>query len=294
MTGLISPDSSSNRTLKTRYGDVRSVVQEAQRSALDSGTPKKRVREIRKGAFLAAEAMQERLAIDDLTKLKRRNFFKEQVEKVSAITERDSGMVVDFALMDLDDFGQFNKRYGDLAGDSVLRMTGTTILDAIRDTDIAGRWGGEELAIAFIRNKDQSEENQGTGPERIRQAIHAMEIPVMGGKITEHTSASVGTTKKEKDEDFEQMFERASVAVRLAKLFGKNRVVEATKMENGNLRIIDKSNGDSYVYNSEIVEEGENKELKEYLLDEQEQVKFRIARDDQGKKYMRIHEVLDA
>jgi diguanylate cyclase (GGDEF)-like protein len=51
------------------------------------------------------------------------------------------------ALVDVDDFKKFNDRYGHQAGDEALSMLGEAIRKAIRATDLAARYGGDEIVI---------------------------------------------------------------------------------------------------------------------------------------------------
>jgi GGDEF domain-containing protein len=51
------------------------------------------------------------------------------------------------ALLDLDDFKRVNDRHGHAAGDRLLRATAQRIQAALRSTDLAARWGGEEFAV---------------------------------------------------------------------------------------------------------------------------------------------------
>ncbi|RMF11739.1 MAG: GGDEF domain-containing protein, partial [Candidatus Dadabacteria bacterium] len=50
-------------------------------------------------------------------------------------------------LIDLDGFKQVNDRYGHLAGDAVLRGVAAELRNHLRDSDITGRWGGDEFLV---------------------------------------------------------------------------------------------------------------------------------------------------
>lgn len=52
-------------------------------------------------------------------------------------------------LLDIDDFKHINDNYGHLAGDEVLRVVAQSIAHNKRDTDIAGRYGGEEFLLVL-------------------------------------------------------------------------------------------------------------------------------------------------
>src|SRR5258708_39161453 len=50
-------------------------------------------------------------------------------------------------MLDLDHFKGVNDKYGDPAGDEVLKLIGKTIDTNVRETDLAARIGGEEFAV---------------------------------------------------------------------------------------------------------------------------------------------------
>jgi diguanylate cyclase len=51
------------------------------------------------------------------------------------------------AVIDVDHFKLINDSYGHLVGDSVLRQLGTELLRSLRETDLAGRYGGDEFCV---------------------------------------------------------------------------------------------------------------------------------------------------
>lgn len=62
-------------------------------------------------------------------------------------------------ILDLDDFKQINDEQGHQAGDGVLKATGSTLLECIRQDDVAGHIGGDEfmLFMTGIRDRNQIE-----------------------------------------------------------------------------------------------------------------------------------------
>ncbi len=70
-----------------------------------------------------------------------------------------NGDNVSLIMLDIDYFKQYNDRYGHVVGDAVLRRTAQTIQSHVKKTDVVGRWGGEEFAVALV----------GTTPDQARR-----------------------------------------------------------------------------------------------------------------------------
>ncbi|HAA09814.1 MAG: GGDEF domain-containing protein [Syntrophomonadaceae bacterium] len=72
------------------------------------------------------------------------------------------------ALIDIDDFKGINDTYGHLYGDYVMERVSKTIINNLRQNDIAGRYGGDEFLIIL---PDTSIEEGHAVMERVRQKI---------------------------------------------------------------------------------------------------------------------------
>jgi diguanylate cyclase (GGDEF)-like protein/PAS domain S-box-containing protein len=83
---------------------------------------------------------------DPLTGLANRRSFDEQLEREWKRSLRE-GSRMSLLLLDIDHFKEFNDRYGHRAGDSCLRVVAATIVGNVRSSDIAARYGGDELAV---------------------------------------------------------------------------------------------------------------------------------------------------
>ena len=98
---------------------------------------------------LAAKNLNEinQLSVDYLTGLKKKEFLKRKL--LSLESEVYLGELQDFSLIicDLDEFKSINDDFGHSAGDDVLALLGTLLLETIRPTDFAYRYGGEEFLI---------------------------------------------------------------------------------------------------------------------------------------------------
>lgn len=145
---------------------------------------------------------------------------------VRQLTEGKEICVIFF---DLDDFGNFNKRYGHLVGDLVLRRVSDAIKEELEDAlEIPCRYGGDEFAIATLRSREQSEKLA----ERIKNRISAITLPDAPTAV----SASVGTrggkrTKSRPNEHpaatLDNLINLASKAAINAKMKKQSAVTEA-------------------------------------------------------------------
>lgn len=84
---------------------------------------------------------------DPLTGLLNRRAFLRQAEQVKQLAQRQK-FTLSIALIDLDFFKKINDQHGHLAGDAVLRAFSDAAKATLRQTDIVGRFGGEEFILA--------------------------------------------------------------------------------------------------------------------------------------------------
>jgi len=128
----------------------------------------------------------------------------------------------DFSLsmLDIDHFKRVNDRYGHLTGDEVLEKIATLIRRNIRDTDVAGRYGGEEFII-ILPQADLS--SALVLAERIRGIIESAEMKDSAGNVFAIT-VSLGLSSWEPGEDDHSLISRTDEALYKAKENGRNRV----------------------------------------------------------------------
>jgi diguanylate cyclase (GGDEF)-like protein len=93
-------------------------------------------------------ALQQQSIRDPLTGLFNRRFLEETLPREIRRAQRKRSTLC-VLMLDIDNFKTFNDRYGHAAGDNVLREFSGLLIDNIRATDIASRYGGEEFTIVL-------------------------------------------------------------------------------------------------------------------------------------------------
>ena len=163
----------------------------------------------------------ERLALTDhLTELPNRRYAILVLERAYATALR--GAVRDpfcVALFDIDNFGDFNDRYGHAVGDGVLKVFAEVLNEYTRKMDLSSRFGGEEFLSVLLGG---GEEGALVFAERIRQSVKELELS--WGPIT--VSCGVAAFSEEMG-TIEELLAAADEALYAAKRGGRDRVVLA-------------------------------------------------------------------
>ena len=130
------------------------------------------------------------------------------------------GRPISVALADLDHFKQVNDLYGHEAGDLALRAFADLVRDALRDSDVACRYGGEEFAFVFPETTPQE---AAVFAERLRLRLEALIIPLTGSQHVRLTvSFGISDASAHKLEDALRL---ADDALYQAKAKGRNQVL---------------------------------------------------------------------
>lgn len=88
------------------------------------------------------------LAIDALSGCLSRDRFENDAARLIASVYNEGGRIV-VLVFDLDDFKLVNDTYGHAMGDTVLRLFGKAVRDALRVGDAVGRLGGDEFVAVL-------------------------------------------------------------------------------------------------------------------------------------------------
>lgn len=132
------------------------------------------------------EKLKTKSTTDALTGLKTKEFFLDFLEAEFAYCNRYK-MPMGLLFLDLDHFKKINDTYGHQAGDMVLKEVARTISNLIRKSDVAARYGGEELVVVL---RDTEYNGIRTLAEKIRKAIADLELVHEGQRIP--VTASIG------------------------------------------------------------------------------------------------------
>jgi diguanylate cyclase (GGDEF)-like protein len=158
-----------------------------------------------------------RAATDSLTGLPNKRAVADTLKRMVAQAARTL-TPLSLLVLDLDHFKGLNDRFGHQVGDQALASVGAALRSALRDSDFAGRNGGEEFAIML---PDTDAEGAFATAEKIRMSIADITIPGLDLGIT----ASIGVaTYPEHAVGAERLERLADSALFVAKRSGRDRI----------------------------------------------------------------------
>lgn len=151
---------------------------------------------------------------DPLTGVRNRRALDEAFESMLAMRLR-YGQSFAVAIFDIDRFKRINDEQGHLQGDRVLRVVATIIDEVARETDVVGRFGGEEFVVLM----PLTDLSGGTlFAERVRRAVEET------GLIEQQVTISGGVTEAADGDDVQSLLARADSALYYAKQHGRNLI----------------------------------------------------------------------
>ena len=155
---------------------------------------------------------------DPLTGLYNRRFFSEALQNEIAISKRNSNRFT-VMLIDLDDFKSINDSLGHDIGDEVLIRFSQMLMNEMRESDIAARWGGEEFII-LCRNTDDGDAHIISDKllRAFRNQLYAEGLNVTG---------TLGVATSDGTESLELVIKKADDRLYEGKTHGKNQAVFA-------------------------------------------------------------------
>jgi diguanylate cyclase (GGDEF)-like protein len=134
-------------------------------------------------------------------------------------------------MMDLDHFKVVNDTYGHLVGDKVLQAIAKLCENNLRESDIIGRYGGEEFLILLPETPGNSTETEANDEhtakavaERLRKMVESTPTQTAQGEIPITVSLGIAELTENVD-DLDTLIDRADQALYQAKQSGRNQSV---------------------------------------------------------------------
>ncbi len=175
-------------TVERAYNTVRltrensKLLERVQKSNLKLNSANKRLLQLNK--------QLRKLAItDSLTQLHNRRYIDDWIQNY-AFSNTSLEASYSVLLLDIDHFKNINDSLGHDSGDKVLRHLASVLKNINRDSDLVGRYGGEEF-IVVMPGTDETEAL--TAAEKIRSMVEAASINVSSGTVQITVSIGVST-----------------------------------------------------------------------------------------------------
>jgi diguanylate cyclase (GGDEF)-like protein len=138
--------------------------------------------------------------------------------------EAKAGRPVTVMIFDIDHFKSINDRFGHPAGDEMLKLFSTVVVNNLRMTDMSGRIGGEEFAALLPCSLEEGV----LVAERVREAFETSGVVVDEGPVD--TTVSIGVAGGPAGTELEVLLASADTALYQAKRGGRNRVEAAEEL----------------------------------------------------------------
>ena len=161
------------------------------------------------------ESLQRLANTDELTKVKSRRAILEALDfEYKRLKRYPSNLSL--LMLDIDHFKAINDKFGHLVGDQVLVEVANVISNACRETDIVGRYGGEEFLILLPK----------TSIDSARALAERIRLAVANNRIRQDTqiTCSLGVSTLKADETVLDLIQRADERTYKAKELGRNQV----------------------------------------------------------------------
>jgi diguanylate cyclase (GGDEF)-like protein len=162
-------------------------------------------------------------SMDPLTGMFNRRGFAEATSRVIE-REANAGRPVTVLIFDIDHFKSINDRFGHPAGDEILKLFATVVVNTLRISDLSGRIGGEEFAALLPCSLEEGV----IAAERVREAFADSGIVVEEGPVD--TTVSIGVAGGPAGTELEVLLASADTALYQAKRGGRNRVEAAEEL----------------------------------------------------------------
>lgn len=169
------------------------------------------------------EALKHESMHDPLTGLFNRRYMHESLKREISRARRQ-GQPVGVIMIDIDHFKQFNDAYGHEAGDRVLKELASFLRTNIRNSDIACRYGGEELLLIL---PDASLVDTQHRAEQLREGVKQLRVRYRHQNLSSITISLGVACCPQQGLTGEAVIQAADMALYRAKKLGRDRVAMA-------------------------------------------------------------------
>ncbi len=169
------------------------------------------------------DQLRDLATVDALTQLPNRRHFLDSLNRMIAFSRRYNSPL-SLCMCDIDQFKTINDTHGHTVGDTVLAALGSIIQGSLRETDRAGRYGGDEFCIALPNTQPEAAV---IVVERIRATLAQTSfVNDRGEKF--YVTGSFGLVGFESNEDAIELISGADRALYSVKHSGRNKVCADT------------------------------------------------------------------
>lgn len=166
--------------------------------------------------------LEELANLDTLTELPNRRGIL-PFAKQAMVRTKNEGIPFSMLLVDFDHFKQINDDLGHETGDKVLKEGAGIMKRALREQDIVARWGGEEFLVLLPSTALK-------GAEVLAKKLCTALRENLSAPDQRCITATIGIAEYQKDESFEQLFNRADIALYAGKNNGRDRAEMAGRV----------------------------------------------------------------
>ncbi|MCL2689683.1 MAG: sensor domain-containing diguanylate cyclase [Chitinispirillia bacterium] len=196
-----------NRDHKFCKADIELLTMFAQHAAMSVRT------------VLLLEKAQHQAQTDSLTGLyNHRRFFEMAEAEIQRSTKQQQSLCA--MMFDIDFFKQVNDTFGHSTGDQVLTSIAALCRQIFRESDIVGRYGGEEFAVLLPETDIETAKE---AAERIRRGVEEMRFATDKGAFSISISAGIASLSAS-NPTLGELLHRADEALYEAKHNGRNKI----------------------------------------------------------------------
>jgi diguanylate cyclase (GGDEF)-like protein len=147
-------------------------------------------------------------SVDSLTGVLNRRAILEAGEREIKIARRYQS-ARSILMIDIEDFKSVNNQFGHLTGDDFIRNIARILQGSLRESDLIGRWGGDEFVIVLL---DTDEESAHEVAERLKQVVATYHFDTGQGMISRNIYVGICEVA-DGNEDFSEMIRAADEAL---------------------------------------------------------------------------------